>query len=123
MPGTAVPKIGAAGTELEYLRWAQNSLGRGQKAEAELSLEWGQARDRVHEEELAYRNHLPPPPYDKLCERMMCMAMRSIGFGHPSDASGYIGHAIQDVTRRDALIAAGLEPTVRQPQTRLADRQ
>ena len=99
-PGTAVPKIGPDATEIEYLKWAKNSLDRGQTAEAELSLEWGQVRRRVDEEELALQRNQPPPPYDKLCVRMMCQAMKSIGLGKTSEGRADIDTAIADVIQR-----------------------
>ena len=99
-PGTAVPKIGPDGTELTYLKWAKNSLDRSQNAEAELSLEWGQVRRRVDEEELALKNNQPPPPYDSLCVRMLCLALKNIGLGKTSVANGYIDTAIGDLTER-----------------------
>ena len=99
-PGTAVPKIGPNGSELQYLEWAKNSLQRGQTAEAELSLEWGQVRRRVNEEEVALTSNSPPPPYDQFCERMICKALRSIGVGHSTEAMGYIDTAIADVNKR-----------------------
>ena len=99
-PGTAVPKIGPNGTEMDYLKWAKNSLDRRQTAEAELSLEWGQVRRRVDEEELALQNNQPPPPYDSLCVRMLCQALKSIGLGRTSEASADIDTAIADLSKR-----------------------
>ena len=101
-PGTKVPGIGPAGTELEYARWAKSSLERGQAAEAELSLEWGQVRRRVDEEEDALEAHKPPPPYDSSCSRMLCKAMLSIGKGNNSEGMTYIKTAIDDMEKRGA---------------------
>jgi hypothetical protein len=99
-PGTKVPAIGPTATELEYARWAKSSLERGQAAEAELSLEWGQVRRRVDEEEDALEAHKPPPPYDSKCDRMLCKAMLSIGKGNNSEGMTYIKTAIDDMEKR-----------------------
>jgi hypothetical protein len=99
-PGTKVPGIGPDGTELDYARWAKSSLERGQTAEAELSLEWGQVRRRVDEEEDALAAGKPPPPYDKGCERMLCQAMLNIGKGNSAAGMQYINTAIVDITKR-----------------------
>jgi hypothetical protein len=99
-PGTKVPKIGATATELEYARWAKSSLERGQDAEAELSLEWGQVRRRVDEEEEALEAGKPPPPYDSRCTRMLCKAMLAIGKGNSSEGMTYVKTAIDDMEKR-----------------------
>jgi hypothetical protein len=101
-PGTKVPAIGPAGTELDYARWAKSSLERGQAAEAELSLEWGQVRRRVDEEEDALEANKPPPPYDSTCTRMLCKAMLSICKGDNSSGMTYIKTAIDDLEKRGA---------------------
>jgi hypothetical protein len=101
-PGTKVPGIGPNGTELEYARWAKSSLERGKDAEAELSLEWGQVRRRVDEEEDALAAGKPPPPYDSKCDRMLCKAMLSIGKGNSSEGMTYIKTAIDDMEKRGA---------------------
>ncbi len=99
-PGTKVPKIGPTATELEYARWAKSSLERGQDAEAELSLEWGQVRRRVDEEEDALEAGKPPPPYDSHCTRNLCKAMLAIGKGNSSEGMTYIKTAIDDMEKR-----------------------
>lgn len=102
-PGTKVPKVGPNATELEYAKWAKNSLDRGQDAEAELSLEWGQARRRVDEVEEALAANKPPPPYDSLCQRMLCKAMQAIGKGDRSSGGRYLDTAISDIQKRTGV--------------------
>ncbi len=103
-PNSPVPKVGPHATELEYARWARSSLSRGQDAEAELSLEWGQLRNRVDEELAAYEAGLPPPPYDNLCERSMCQGLRAIGRGRESEAMAFIDRSISEIVIRDAAV-------------------
>lgn len=93
-PGSPVPKIGPHATQLEYIQWAKNSLSRGQNAEAELSLEWAQLRSRVDENESAFAAGALPLPYDNLCERALCKALRSIGRGDASSGMIAINDAI-----------------------------
>ena len=91
------PRSDPTQTNSNYIRWAQNSLSRGQDAEAELSLEWAQLRSRVDEEQAAYRVDTPPPAYDKFCERALCRGLRAIGRGQTSEGMHCIDVAIADV--------------------------
>jgi hypothetical protein len=100
-PGTRVPKIGGDATALAYTKWAKDSLGRGQTAEAELSLEWAQVRRRIDEESEALQANKIPPVYDAACERMLCKAMQNIGRGgKTSDTLKYLNTAIDDMSKR-----------------------
>ncbi len=95
-PGTKVPKIGPDAAALDYVRWARSSLDRGQDAEAELSLEWGQVRRRIDEEESAIAKGDPVPTYDAWCMRSMCKALRSIGFGDAATGRSYLVKALRE---------------------------
>ena len=109
-PGTPVPKIGPNGNVLDYVRWAKSSLDRGQNAEAELSLEWGQVRRRVDEQENAFAMGQIAPTYDARCTRSMCKAMRSIGFGNAAAGRQYLNAALAEFAQEDRPYADYADP-------------
>ena len=93
LPGSPMPKIGAKATQLDYVRWAENSLSRGQDAEAEVSLDWAVLRRRVDLIEAAYAAGDPPPPDDDLCAKPLCQALHAIGSGDAAAGLGFIRDA------------------------------
>ena len=102
-PGATVPEIGPFASELQYTRWALAMLDVGRDAEAERSLEWAQVRRRVDVEEAAYAAGEPPPPYDSLCERAMCKALRGIGRGDRAIGYTQVRLAIAAINQRLAV--------------------
>ncbi len=99
-PNAPMPKVGPDASVLDYVEWAGSSLSRGQTAEAELSLQWGELRSRIDEEEAAYEAGQPPPAFDNLCLRAMCQAMRAIGKGEYETGMSFIAAAAIDINER-----------------------
>ena len=97
-PGMGVPRIGPKASVLDYVRWADTALGAGNAAEAELSLEWAQARNRVDEVEAAYELGSAPQPYDDVCQRSLCQALQAIGRGDRLGGRQNVRLAIKELT-------------------------
>jgi hypothetical protein len=98
-PGAKIPEIGPDASALEYVRQAKSSLELGRTGEAELALEWAQARSRVDEEKLALSVHESPPPYDSACKRTLCQAMLSLGHNDKAAASTLIDTTIDEMLK------------------------
>jgi len=98
-PGSKIPPAGPDASALEYTRQAKASLELGRTGEAELALEWAQARFRVDEEKKALAEHKSPPPYDSECKRNLCQAMLSIGHGDLGAGTKFINTAIDEMLK------------------------
>ncbi len=98
-PGAKIPDAGPDASALEYTKQAKISLELGRTGDAELALEWAQARFRVDEEKKALEDHQSPPPYDSECHRNLCKAMLSIGHGNLADGKKFIDTAIDEMNK------------------------
>jgi hypothetical protein len=98
-PGAKIPDAGPDASALDYARQAKISLELGRTGDAELALEWAQARFRVDEEKQALAEHKSPPPYDSECKRNLCQAMLSIGHGDLAAGRTFINTAIDEMVK------------------------
>ena len=100
-PHAAIPAIGPDASKEDYLNAAEEFLSIGKYAQAELSLEWADYRDRLDEVDKAFDSRSITPLNDADCSRPICAAMNSVGRLNAGKAMTSIELALSNLHNND----------------------